>query len=249
MNWVSLGLVLSALLLLLAGCAGGQSDVDQQKAARANTSLASDYLRRGDLDKAKRYFNKALNYDAKRVDALWGLAVVSKRAGHTSRAKANYKKAIAAGDRPALVNSYAAFLCENGDVAQAIKLFKQVAGDDSFAHPGVPLANAGVCLMQDDQPERAETFFEKALAKNKNQPLAAIYMARLALRRGNNVRAKAYIKRTKQNGRFSQAQKKLAARIELAAGNREGALKYIDRYNRESDKGTLSIGQLRSQAQ
>ncbi|GEM_PF-1211343 len=243
------GLAVMLLLLstlVLGGCAGGNQNIRKNSAARANTNLAGDYLRRGDLDKATKYFKKALKYDPHRVNALWGLAVTNNRKGDVQRAGNFYRRAMSVKQKPALVNSYAAFLCQHGNASKAIPLFQKAAHDAHYNHPGVPLANAGLCLKQNGNKARAIQFFKKALAKNQNQPMALTQMARIALNRGNNRRARNYMKRLEQHTHLNQKQLKLAARVALATGNRDAALEYISKYNNHtSKKSQLSIGKLR----
>lgn len=243
------GLIVTLLLLttlILGGCAGSKQNVRKKGAARANTNLAGYYLRRGDLDKATQYFKKALKYDPHRVNALWGLAVTNNRKGDVQRAGKFYQRALSVKEKPALVNSYAAFLCQHGKATKAIPLFKKAAHNAHYNHPGVALANAGLCLKKNGNKARGRKFFKKALAKNQNQPMALTQMARIALERGNNVRAQTYMKRLEQHTHLNQGQLKLAARVALAAGNRDAALHYINKYNNQNPKKSrLSIGKLR----
>lgn len=241
---VSAAILLMALLI--AGCASTPENSNQAAAARANTRLAADFLQHGHLDNAKEYFHKALKYDPERVDALWGLAVTYNRLGRAERADSYYERAMSIASRPELTNSYAAFLCQHGNRDRAVALFEQAATHPGYGQPGVPLANAGLCLMQNSQTDRAMEYFKRALAKNGNQPLAITQMARIELRRGNILRARTYLNRAEQNGGLDPGQLKLAARIALAKGDLQAAHQYVNRYNKNSQEQPLSIGQLRS---
>lgn len=234
------------VMLLAAGCASSPQNSNQAAAARANTKLAADFLRHGHLDNAEKYFHKALAYDSDRVDALWGLAVTYNRLGQVQKAASYYEQAMSNASRPDLTNSYAAFLCLHGNKDKAISLFEQAAKHPGYGRPGIPLANAGLCLKKNGQTEQAIEYFKQALARNRNQPLALTQMAHIALRHGNASRAGMYISRVEQNGELSQNQLKLAARIALASGNQQAARQYVARYNKNSQKQPISISQLRS---
>ncbi|WP_111748329.1 tetratricopeptide repeat protein [Salinisphaera orenii] len=240
-------LVLMPAALLLTACAGGQNRVDDKNAARANTQLAGNYLQRGDLDNAKKYFQKALKYDSNRVRALWGLAVVNSRNGHTQRAGDYYRRAMSVKRQPELANSYAVFLCQNGRSDKAMSLFRQVANNPDYGHQDVPLANAGLCLLKGGQTGNAKQLFKQALVKSKYNVVALTQSAKLALRQGDNSRAAAHMKRVARHNKLSQSQLKLAARIQLANGVRRKALEYISRYNDNTDESPLTVGKLQSQ--
>ena len=239
----TLPLVISSIVLL-SGCAGTpHHSVHKQGASRANSQLAGDYLRRGDLNQATRFFKKSLKFKHHNVGALWGLAITNSRKGNTKRARHYYKKAMAVHSKPALVNSYAAFLCQHGKPQKAIQLFKQAANDAHYDHPGKALANAGLCLAKQGHTGRSRHLYQKALRKNQNQPMALTQMARMDLNKGDAAKAFSYAQRIVQHDALNPGQMKLIARIDRAAGHHQKAVKMVKLFN-QRNHGHLSMKKL-----
>ncbi len=233
------------LLALLAGCAAGPGhQVDTRAAAEANANLGIDFLRKGDNQRALSRLERALEYDDSNVTANWGLAVAYQRLGETRLARQYYETAIDIGARPAIVNAYAVFLCEQGDTRRAIDYFEQAADDPRNASPGDALANAGLCLERAGQNGRARAHYRNALAVDPDQPTALTQMAQLQFARDEFLSARAFIERADAVAQLTTELLLLAARTELALGDREAASVYLERHNLSQPSAALSLPQL-----
>jgi len=231
-------------LVLLFGCATGGDTVDNQRAAEANAGLAADFLRRGNNQQAATHFKRALGYDDSNVSANWGMAIASDRLGNPERARRYYNDALALQSRPDIVNSYAAFLCKQGDVSEAVGYFKQAAGNPRYAGRADALANAGLCLQRDGQAQVAERYYRDALAADASQVTALAQMAQLEYAQQNYLRARAFIERADAVTELNAEQLMQGARIELALGDREAARAYLERHNTSQPAAALSLSQL-----
>lgn len=238
------GIAIVLLATMLAACATGPQGVDDQRAAEANANLGADFLRKKDNEQALSRFKRALKYDRNNVTANWGMAVVNDRLGETDDARRYYEKTIDLGPSAPIYNSYAAFLCEQGDVDRAVRYFERAANNPRYAGRADALANAGLCLHRAGKPEAAEEYHRNALAAEPGQVTALTDMARLMFEQGDFLRARAFNQRADAAGGLNAEQLLLSARIELALGDREAAGAYLERHNTRKPSATLSLRQL-----
>lgn len=237
---------LSAVTLILAGCAAGSgSGLDPHEAAQANTDLGIDYLRNGNYTQAVEKLEKALEYDPRIVDAHWALAVAYQRINEPAGAERHYQRALDLKDRPEIANSYGVFLCEQDRVEEGLKYLDRAANDSRYPGQTDALANAGVCLDRVGKYDRADKYFDRALEQNAQHRPTLAALARRSLKQGDNLRARGFFQRLEAT---ESAQTPLAddwlllgARIEVALGDRESASRYLQRYNERnpSDQRTL----------
>lgn len=230
-------------VMALAGCAttGG---VDKERAAEANADLGSDYLRKNENTEALSRFKRALGYDSDNVSANWGMAIVQDRLDEPDAARRYYEKAIDLQPSAPIYNSYATFLCKQGEVEPALKYFKRAADDPRYTGAPDALANAGLCLHRAGQPEAAERYYRDALAADGSQVTALTHMARLMYEQSEYLKARAFIERADAATELDAEQLLLGARIELALNDRQAAAGYLERHNASRPEATLSLRQL-----
>ena len=237
-------IALLSVLVAVAGCAGGANAVDNQRAAEANASLGADFLRKQDNANALSRFRRALDYDSSNTTANWGMAIVSDRLGEDEDAKRYYEKTLGLQPNAAIYNSYAAFLCKEGDVERAVRYFERSASDERYPGRADAMANAGLCLHRAGQAQPAEQHYRQALAMDSTQLTALTGMSRLQFEQGDFLRARAFNERADGVAQLDADQLLLAARIELALGDRDAAAAYLERHNAREPSATLSLRQL-----
>lgn len=235
-------------VLLMAGCAtdGG---INRQDAAAANANVGADYLQKGANDRARRAFEKALGYDKNNFTANWGLAVVNQRLDQPERARQYFEKTLSIRSAPVVYNSYAAFLCEQGDTDAGIKNFKRALSADTAGDRANSLANAGLCLYRAHRVDEAADYFRRALKVDSRQPTALTHLATIEYHAKNYLSARAFIERADAAATLDAAQLLLAARIELALNDRSAASSYLERHNAKQPTATRSLSQLESSRQ
>lgn len=245
-----LQVTLLGLMLLLAGCAAlPQDHVDDEAAAQANAKLGVDLLGKGRYQQALERLHRALNYDDDNVLANWGMALAHQRLGQPDKARAYYDRIIDGHPKPAIANSYAVFLCEQGHTGKALGYFKRAADDHRNHDPAVALANAGLCLERAGQSEKARDYYRKSLSINKNQPTALTQMAQIQYHQGQYLSARAFIERADDAIELNPELLLLAARIELQLHDRDAARQYLQRHNQRQPSAALTFQQLLEQTQ
>lgn len=239
----AIGLLASASML--AGCAtnGG---INRGNAATANANLGTHYLHKSENQQAQDAFRKALSYNPRNFTANWGMAIVSERLDKPAAARRYFKKALAIHSAPSVQNSYAAFLCEQGDTNAGLKHFERAAHAAKGATQADILANAGLCLYRAHRRKDAAAYFRRSLKVNAKQFTALTRLARIEYDRSHYLSARAFIERADAAGKLNAAQLLLAARIELSLGDRKAAKGYLERYNQNQPSATRSLSQLES---
>lgn len=251
--------ILLMALVLVVGCAtsGGQPGktgrtgmdrVSPVRSAEVNTRLGLGYLERGDLQVAIEKLETALKHDPAHVPAMVTLALVNEKIGRESEALKHYRKAHhLAPDDGSTLNSYAAFLCRQGEYAKADELFRQVAGDPFYESAEVALTNAGACASKAGWPEKAEGYLRQALENDAEYPDALYHLAKLLYDQGKAFRARAFLQRLEATGVTGPDTLLLGYQIESRLGNPAQANEYVSVLENRYPKSE-EARQLRQQA-
>lgn len=186
-------LVLALPLLVLGACVTvneGERTADPKEAAKANVELGVAYLRQGELSRAKEKLERAEKQDPKNSDVYWAKASLFEAMNQPKEADHSYQKAMSlAPQKSELLNTYAVFLCRQGEVDRALPMFEKVIADKLYPTPYAAAANAGTCLRGDKRNADAQRFFERAIALRPNFVDAVVGLADLQLSDGNLVGA------------------------------------------------------------
>lgn len=229
---IILALTLSACITDGPESAG--SKPDYAEASRLNSELGADYLRKGQLELAKEKLERAVEQDSDNAQAHASLALVHAQRGDTREAKRHFRKALSLkNDDPSLKNNYGTFLCDQGEVKEAVELFLQAARDRSYPTPEAALTNAGICLRRTTDTSQVEGYFREALQINAEFPDALSQMAQLSHDRGDHLRARAFLQRFERAGKHSAETLRLAAQTERELGDRVAAARYERRLKKE----------------
>jgi len=156
----------AALTALLAACtsSGPQHSSKSQDAAVFNTQLGIQYMNQGDLALAKEKLDRAVTQDPDLPAAHSARAMLYVRLREPDKADGEFRAALRlAPNDPAVVNSYAVWLCQQGRTDEGVKHFNQAAQNALYKTPEVAYTNAGVCLRAAKRDDEARTSFMKAL--------------------------------------------------------------------------------------
>jgi len=182
------GALLLLPLLALGACVTTTKQgptTDLAGAAKDNIQLGAHYLQLGDLQAAKDKLDKAEKQDPKNPDVYRIQAVLNEQLNQPKEAARYYQKAMGlTPDSPELINTYAVFLCKQGDVDRALPLFEKVMADKLYSQPWVPATNAAVCLRGQKRSADALRYFERAVSLNPLYPDAVVYLADLQIDQG-----------------------------------------------------------------
>lgn len=194
--------VIITAVLSLPACVqvGGKPSKESLiKAAHANTQLGASYLQEGQLGVANDKLQKALRQNPKSVQANSVYALLLNELGKTDEAAKYFKKSLKLAPKDSQVlNNYGTFLCHQGEIDKAVEQFQKALLDPLYKTPEYAFSNAGACLLDVPDFERAESFLRKALQRNKALPTALYQMAKLNYLKGRYAVSKNYLDRFHQ---------------------------------------------------
>lgn len=210
-------ILLMLALFSLSACVqvgGGPSKGSLMKAADANTQLGASYLQEGYLGAANDKLQKALRQNPKSVQANSVYALLLNELGKTDEAAKYFKKSLKlAPEDSQVLNNYGTFLCNQGEIDKAVEQFQKALLDPLYNTPEYAFSNAGACLLDVPDFERAEVFLRKALQRNKTLPTALYQMAKLNYLKGRYAVSKNYLDRFHQRSAKSSESLWLGIRL------------------------------------
>jgi type IV pilus assembly protein PilF len=217
-------------LLALSACItvnDGERKSDPKEAAKANVQLGVEYLRQGELARAKEKLERAEKQDPKNSDVYWAKASLFEAMNQPKEADHSYQKAMSLAPQKAeLMNTYAVFLCKQGEVERAVPMFEKVIADKLYPTPYAAAANAGTCLRGDKRNADAQRFFERAIAMRPNFVDAVVGLADLQVTEGNLVGAAKTVSNYILTGNKSADVLQVAVRTSVAQKDCPAAANY-----------------------
>ena len=203
------------------------SKANLAKAADANTQLGASYLQEGHLGAANDKLEKALKQNPKSVQANSVYALLLNELGKTEEAQKYFKKSLKlAPEDSQVLNNYGTFLCNQGEIELAVAQFQKALLDPLYHTPEYAFSNAGACLLDVPDFERAESFLRKALQRNKTLPTALYQMAKLNYLKGRYAVSKNYLDRFHQRSGKSSESLWLGIRLTWQLRDKEAAASF-----------------------
>lgn len=160
-------------------------NLDQQEIARVRTSLAAQYIRKNELDTAKRQLEKALAADSRYAPAYDMMGVLLQQEGsriNLEKADEYFKKAIALDkDFEQVHNNYGVYLSQMKRYKEAAEQFEIAGAALGYEGRIGALENLGRTYLQLDNHPAAAKAFLRALDGNRNSIIAHIELVDLLL--------------------------------------------------------------------
>lgn len=234
--------IAAVLVLALGACTttevltpGSQSKPDLEEAARLNTQLGIDYMRKGQVDLALEKLQKALDQDDELAIAHSAIALVYQSKGESKLAGKHYREALDLNADDAMtLNNFGIFLCGQGEPFEAEEIFLRAAKNKDNLQPADAWANAGTCLRGEPKARaRAEGYLREALRLNPQHANALATMAQFSYDKKDYLRARAFLQRYEISGRPTAQTLLLFARTETALGDHVSARSYERRLRSE----------------
>lgn len=251
-----------AALLALAGCsttttspvqesreAGGVPEpVDAERRARVRLELASAYFARGQTNVALDELNQALQAkpDLPEAHNLRGLILGAM--GDEAQAEASFKRALQLNPRDGdAMHNYGWLLCQQRRHADADAQFQRALELPRYANGARTLMAQGICQARDGRLDAAEAALARSYELDPANPVTAVNLSEVLLRRGQYQRARFYIRRVNSQPEVSNAQTLwLATRIEHKLDNAAGVAEFgkqlRDRFPRSPEAQALERG-------
>ena len=184
----TLGAVALSALIVISGCvtttpATRLGEKDPAKAVQLRTQLAAEYIRTGELDKAKQELDQALTTDSRSVEANLMMGVLLQQEGSpTNMAKAEeyFKRAISIdGSHAQARNNYGTYLYLRERYPEAIAQFKVAGATLGYTQRYAALENLGRTYLKVGDNANAEQAFTQALQANRDSLISRLELSEL----------------------------------------------------------------------
>ena len=231
-------LIVTAIISMLCGCVTSTTETRQfeetDDAADHNYQLGVQYFRKGNYQLARDRLMRSLDFDPKKASTHSMLAMTYVQLNNTRLATEHFDQAVRYGPNDQDVrNTYAVFLCGQGDYDEARKQFDRAINIRVNDNPEIMMSNAGVCMAKKPDLELAEQYFRQAIARRPNYGEALIQLAALKHRTEDNLTARAFLQRYLAFNEASAAVLYLAIQIETDLGMDREATDYLNRLLRD----------------
>lgn len=232
-NFVA-GAVLLALAAMLTGCASGGADsrrvaeppieappkADVPRLAQARLELAAAYFGRGQNATALDEVRAALQADPNQPAAYSLRGLIQAAMGDSGPAEQSFLQGLRLSGRDAdILHNYAWFLCQERRYAEADQQFAAAVQVPGYRDAARTLMVQGVCQARAQRWAEAERTLGRAYELDPSNPSTGVNFAEVLHRRGEDERARFYIRRVNQVEDQVTAQTLwLALRIERSLG-------------------------------
>lgn len=193
--------LVAACCLILVGCVSTTSGrnapaPDDDNAASINFQLGIRYFQNEKYQLARDRLLLSLKLDPDRAIVWSTLATTYEQLKNLRLAEDAHNKAVRAGPRDFdVLNSYAVFLCRQERYDDAERQFDRSVQAITNDNPELMLTNAGVCLAQKPDYEKAEQYFRQALDHKNSYGEALLQLALLKHQTGDDLSARAFLQR------------------------------------------------------
>lgn len=225
---VVLALFCTACVSTTTGRAKPQADAED--AAESNYNLGRQYYLRGNYERARDALNRSLEFNPRLAKTHMTLGLTYEQLDIPRLATQHYELAVRHEPRNIIVrNTYAVYLCRNGDYQEARKQFERVIEAPDNDDPELALTNAGVCMQSVPDVEAAEAYFRRALSEKRNHPEALLQLTFLKRNAGDFLSARAFLERYMSVQPATPSILLLAIQIERDIGNDTAEREYTRR--------------------
>jgi len=224
-----------------------ESSADTRKRAEVRLQLAATYLTQGQPQVAIDEAHRALAIDPNLASAYGLLGLIFSSLDDKAQAEANFERAVRLEpDNPEIDNNYGWYLCRHKREKDALPYFDRAAANRLYETPGMPLQNAGICLLQIGDRAGAERYLQRALQADASSPVVKNQLARLYLMNDQLDKAKFYVELLQKNVDPNPQVLWLALRIAHAGADVAGEQKLGDelrkRFPDSAEAGALQRG-------
>jgi len=239
--------VLLVTAVVASGCASTPTVgrfTNDEKAARFNAELATNYLAADELEEAHTKVLRALEQDSTNALANNTHAKILVALDKPNAAERAFAKSIKLDPhRAEYSNNFGIFLCDQGKTRQAIKQFVKASENKFYRTPEYALDNAGVCAMGAGDLAGADKYFRNAIRKSAVFAPAILHMAELKLKTGDATLADAYYSRFLSLARQTPQSLYVGINIRRQLGDGPAANRFAEQlvkaYPRSSQARTL----------
>ena len=226
------GFLMSGCISTTTGTTTNEGNDDD--AAALNYQLGARYYQSEKYELARDRLELAIEMDPKMAQAYATLAMTYEALENLRLATQAYEQAVKVAPRDFNIqNTYAVFLCRQGDFSGATKYFEKAAAHPENDNGEHTLTNAGLCMAQKPDLEEAERLFRLALERRPTYAEALLQLCLLKYQQEDYLGARAFLQRFIGVSPTTAGVLYLAAEIEGKLGNDSGRTEFVNQLLRE----------------
>ena len=166
-----------AIVFFITGCVAPRAPIDPV----AHADMGLKYLQEGDVRRAEKHLQYAMQQDPTSVDVLTAMAYYDEVIHDVSQAEILYQRALALHPGSANAhNNWGTFLCRHGRYREAIIQFEWAIQSPLYLNKASAYENAGLCAALIPDCLRAKTYFQQALVRDPALSVAKQTLATLS---------------------------------------------------------------------
>lgn len=226
--------------VVLGGCVSepvdpafvGTGAIDKDEAAKTRVSLGLTYLKNANYTQAKFNLDKAIEFAPRSGEAHYAMAFYYQQVGENAIAEEYYENALAySRNDPDVVNSYAVFLCQQGEYEKAKTYYLQAINSRNYVATAETYENLAICTLSHGQKEEAIEYFNSALNHQPTRPRSLFLLAQTYVESGRWEEAKKTLWRYERNAQVNAESLFMQYRIAQGVGDTKAAIGYGDLLN------------------
>ena len=176
-----------------AQASGATAEGDPHRRAAVRLQLAAGYYQKGQMEVALNEAKEATKLDPANASAFALLGLIDMDLQQNTQAEDNFRHALEMNPTdPEVNNDYGWFLCRTKRERDSLSYFDRAAANRLYATPAMALQNAGICLTQIGDNDRAEKYLMRAFEADASSPVAKFQLSQLYLRSHRIDRAQFY---------------------------------------------------------
>ncbi len=205
-----------------------ENETSNNEIAMTRISLGLGYLKMGNTQQAKLNLEKAKGFAPNLVQVYTAFAHYYETVGEAELAIDAYEQALNLNSKDAdTLNNYGVFLCRQEKYAAAEQQILKAIAVPSYILVAQSYENLALCQLKAKQFNKAQTYFEKAIAHSPNSASSLYQMMRLQYAKSDYKLAQRYLYRyEKSTRRFSAEALALAFKIFKKQGENAIAKNY-----------------------
>lgn len=204
-----------------------------RRRARIRLELATGYFDQGQTTVALDELKQALAADPTFADAFNLRGLIYMRLSEPRLAEDSFRRAAALNPRdPNVAHNYGWLLCQQSRYAEAEPQFAAALGSAVYGGQAKTWMARGLCQMRAARPEEAERSLARAHELDPGNPVVSYNLAKLLYQRGNDERARFYVRRLNNSDLANAESLWLGIRVERRLGNRDTAQQLANQLTR-----------------
>lgn len=222
-------------MLTLSACVSEPTDpsfigaraFNPEDAAKTRVSLGLTYLKNGNFSQAKFNLDKALEFAPRNGQAHFAMAFYYQQVDEVVLAEESYEKALTfSRNDPDIVNSYGAFLCQQGKYEKAKGYFLEAVNSRNYVSTAETYENLAICSQSQGKNQEAIEFFISALNHQPTRPQSLYLLSNLYVEEQQWEDAKRTLFKYERNAQVSPESLYLQFQIAQGLGDTKAALGY-----------------------